>query len=74
MTMKIAIANLGNRTGDILEVGTPDGKTTRLRRGEFVELHDNSPFEVRLIPSHASDGEFKDHPNIVIADAPARAW
>ena len=80
MTMKARIINLGNRTGDVLEVHARgmggNGHVDRLKRGDYVDLdieHDPSKkahFEIK-VPMNNTEDKFAGEPQVLIADRPA---
>ena len=74
MTMKVGIVNLGNRTGDTLDVTLPnsDGEKRTLRRGEMaVTGMQKGRIEFEGHPSGEID-EFIDEPQVTVTDRPRR--
>ena len=70
MTMKVAITNLANRTGDILvKAGT--GPPRRLKRGETEIVDGQGTMSFTLRPEYAdADDEYVGTPNLVVFDPP----
>ena len=74
MTMKIAITNLANRTGDVLVMSSKTSGTCsprRLKRGETVTLVGQETVGVTLRPEHAdAEDEYVGTPNLIVSDPP----
>ena len=70
MTMKIAITNLANRTGDVLVMsGTCSPR--RLKRGETVMIDSQEIISLSLRPEHAEVGdEYMGTPHLIVSDPP----
>ena len=72
MTMKIAITNLANRTGDVLVVEAEDADNTiRLKRGESKIIDSQSPVSFSLRPEYAREDEYVGTPRFLVAEPPA---
>ena len=70
MTMKIAITNLGNRTGDVL-VKSGTGIPRRIRRGETEYIDEQGTVSFTLRQEHAGgDDELVGTPNLIVCDPP----
>ena len=71
MTMKIAITNMANRTGDVLVMsGTCSPR--RLKRGETVLFDGQETLSFSLRPEYAeADDEYVGTPTFLVSD-PAR--
>ena len=76
MTMRAAIVNLGNRTGDKLVVRQGE-RTVELARGEstIVDAPTVAPApegkRIELQSLHSDDDKWADVPQIVVIDKPA---
>ena len=70
MTMKIAITNLANRTGDVLVMsGTCSPR--RLKRGETVLFDGQEMLSFSLRPEYVEvDDEYVGTPNLIVCDPP----
>ena len=70
MTMKVAITNLANRTGDVLVVEDAD-HTIRLKRGESTIIDSQHCVSFSLMLDYSEgDDEYIGTPNFLVSDPP----
>ena len=70
MTMKVAITNLANRTGDVLVIEEA-GHSIRLKRGQSTIIDSQHRVSFSLRTDYAEeDDEYVGTPNFLVTDPP----